>query len=68
MAELIAASGTQLDPAIVSALIAVLERDQRQTLPLRTTKVADPAAAEPVPTVPAGPALLADLDAAAAAG
>jgi putative nucleotidyltransferase with HDIG domain len=62
MAELIAASGTQLDPEIVSALIAVLERDERQALPPRTTRVAEPPVAE------TGAAALTPLDAAAAAG
>jgi hypothetical protein len=61
MAELIAASGTQLDPEIVSVLVAVLERDERQTLPPRTTRVGGAATAEPG-------AALTTLDAATAAG
>jgi HD-GYP domain-containing protein (c-di-GMP phosphodiesterase class II) len=60
MAELIAASGTQLDPEIVTALIAVLERDERQSLPPRTTRVAQ--------RPDSVPAVLPDLDRAAAAG
>jgi HD-GYP domain-containing protein (c-di-GMP phosphodiesterase class II) len=69
MAELIAASSTQLDPAIVSALVAVLEREERNALPPRSTKVGALAAptAPPRAAAPAAEAL-ASLDAAAAAG
>ena len=60
LAELLAASGTQLDPALVSALVGVLERDERQGVPARSTRVGS--APDPVDPV------LAELDAAAAAG
>jgi HD-GYP domain-containing protein (c-di-GMP phosphodiesterase class II) len=40
MAEVISSSGTQLDPAIVPVLVAVLERDERGTVIPRSTRVA----------------------------
>ena len=60
MAELVASAGTQLDPSIVSVLVAVLERDERQTPTPRTTRVAALPEEDPV-ELPA-------LDAATAAG
>ena len=63
MAELISSSGTQLDPAIVPVLVAVLERDQREPLISRTTKVTPELGPEVEPAVESPP--LAALDAAA---
>ncbi len=60
MGELLAASGTQLDPSLVFALIRVLERDERQARPPRSTRVG------PAPALVE--TMLGALDSAAAAG
>ena len=60
MAELVAASGAQLDPSLVSALVRVLERDERQALPPRSTRVG--------PAADRAESVLVALDPAAAAG
>jgi putative nucleotidyltransferase with HDIG domain len=62
LAELVEAAGTQLDPSLVAALIRVVERDERQAVPPRSTKVGPVVAADLEETALVG------LDAAAAAG
>jgi putative nucleotidyltransferase with HDIG domain len=67
MAELTASAGTQLDPALVAVLVSVLERDERNAVAPRSTRVA-PVLDHVAPPADAVAPSVAALDAATAAG